>query len=433
MIDYKILLPIVIIILIVVGIIFFAYKEISTLKKHIKQINDNIQNNNSQIYTSVNECVNKIERISKTHISELQNINKLNAQYINTVNTVFHDSEESEGLSKNYVSPNNQDEHIATYHNEPNKNVCNDNVCENHNMIQNNKQTNDDKELYMSNDDSVKIPTYNPQQHGNIKTLPNYLNENYNKDDENEFNENEFDENEFDENDDVIEYDSEIKNTVENNDDNKNNKCNNEQIEHPIPIIPMYGKNILNNVLSSICEKNIDLMFDLYNVNNTKNNSQPIIERLETPTHCDNLSNQQTKTQLCKITPQNDIINDIINDTKDVINSNKDNISNCSLKSFKSNKSCKSSCSSKSEPILSKKISPNEDILSNNSNHSNNSNNSNQSNNSNKIILKSIDEYTYSELKQLAKKNNIPTSIKNEGKMRQYKKAELFEILSKIE
>lgn len=103
---------IIILLIPIMVLLYIAYmeysdsKEISDIKKSVQTLSEGVKAQNNAFSHNVNACIERIEKISKSHISELQTINKLNLQQINHMSTIKVDGDDvSEGLSNNYMSP----------------------------------------------------------------------------------------------------------------------------------------------------------------------------------------------------------------------------------------------------------------------------------------------------------------------------------------
>lgn len=340
MIDYKILFIIVPLVIIIV----FAYREISVLKQNINDLNSELKQQTSHISENVNQCIDRIEKISKLHISELQNINKINVQKINKINTIkqlTHDTDNfSECLSGNAMSPLESER--------------DDKKC---GFTENVSQHDDTNEPFVSNDD-VK------QKLENILDDPN-----------------------------IPVFDPEIH--LQNNDDSEFSD----------------DSNISENILDEF-EVNVELKQNI--------------------TH-----------------PKIELINDERKEISVPINlPDPDNVSTKSAKSSKSAESTKSDKSAKSTESgkstkSDKSTKSKESLKSNKSEKSNKSKESTKSSKSEEHTdidkskktrnetLKDMSEYTLIELKEIAKKRNISITFKSEGKTKQYKKSELYDLINK--
>lgn len=147
-INYKIILIIVAIVIIIV----LAYIEISSVKESLTVIDNKLKSQTSTITTDVSQCVDRIEKISKAHILELQNINKINSQQINKISSIYRETDnETEGLSRNYISPRE----VVELHEEKKE------IEEKPKINNDETKKEDDNEFYMSNDSS-KLPVYEP-------------------------------------------------------------------------------------------------------------------------------------------------------------------------------------------------------------------------------------------------------------------------------
>ena len=357
MFDYKIIffiIPLVIIVLL-------AYREINNLKQNISEINTEIKQQSVSISSNVNQCVDRIEKISKLHISELQNINKINSQRVNKVNNMCIESDnETEGLSRNYISPEceNQNHCITT----DNKDIA----------VQN-------KDLYLS--ESLKIPIYVPDD-----VLYDDLDDDNSNDDNNSSEDNKNDDCDDDENTNSVDVHAP---TVEN-------------IMKPT----QDGGNLLRSVLGLISMNDITNSF-------ANTNTRPIIEPVS-----ENTNDSQQKSS--EVNEQNDIT--------EIEDSNESQHSSGSIKSEHSNASTTTSKSERSNTSSSSKKSI-KSIRSEKSERSNVSIQSQKDMKCNNIIQKPVDDYTLQELKLIAKENGINITVKTDGKMRQYKKAELYDVL----
>jgi len=110
MFDSKILIVVVPLVMVAI-LTFFAYREISVLKENLLRIDTELKAQSTNASINIDQCVERIEKISKAHITELQNINKINSQKINKINHIHMETEETEGLSRNYISPDDNEEH----------------------------------------------------------------------------------------------------------------------------------------------------------------------------------------------------------------------------------------------------------------------------------------------------------------------------------
>lgn len=147
MFNYKIIIIVVLLII----LIYFAYTEYSYIHTSLNDIHLLLSKQNSDTCSHVEKCVNKIEQISKNHILELQNINKMNSQCINKMNKIELDVEnDSEGLSPK-VQPDTKEE-------------TNEKIAEKNedNETQENVAIVNKEDPYLSNDDELKLPIYKP-------------------------------------------------------------------------------------------------------------------------------------------------------------------------------------------------------------------------------------------------------------------------------
>ena len=111
--DYKIFFIIIALIIILV----LAYREINYLKQNITEINDTLKNQSDGVRSDVSNCVDRIEKISEKHITELQHLHQINNQQINKVHKLCHESESaSEGLSAKIPEKGLQNEIMKMYH-----------------------------------------------------------------------------------------------------------------------------------------------------------------------------------------------------------------------------------------------------------------------------------------------------------------------------
>ncbi len=321
MFDYKILfftIPLII-------ILVLAYREIYTLKQSISEIDTELKHQTTCIASNVNQCVERIEKISKIHINELQNINKLNNQKINKTKMIITEEMcETDGLSKNYMSPeNNIRERVHGTDDEQEKN------------------------LYDS-EESIQFPLYEPTNTSHV--------------------------------------------TEENSDA--------DDMDVDTPIIG--GTNIIGTLMKFVSANDIQVTPN--NINATK--THPIIEpvsdtisKVSTKSNTDNISSQteqSKKSMTSRISRKSK--SDTVNDTEQCV-------SERSSSSKKTQSSRKSNVSRKKSESVERHVQ-----------HDG---------------MKPITEYTLQELKEIAKTNGIPTTTKTDGKVRQYKKSEIYELLNK--
>lgn len=441
MFDYKIFLFIIPLVI----ILFFAYREISNLKQNIADINTELKQQSTTIASNVNQCVDRIEKISKIHITELQNINKINSQRINKISCICPESDnETEGLSRNYISPvddaspekEQSNAHIGGVADVPPEN----------------------NELYMS--ESIKLPVYDPNDPLVMKH----------------------------------EDMSESRQDQETETDDEQNNSDDEDNMVMLEDIPTF-----QNVSAPMPQINCGNMFDtvvrLVAMNDVTNTMQcsgspkhsPIIERLseQKDEHRSVLSSKSgSSPSVSSCSEQSSVCSDASHETDTTqssvsAKSIKSNASKKSVKSHASENSVKSNASKKSvkssvsenyvkSNVSAKSVKSHASEKSINSNVSKNSVKSNVSKKSVKsntsvkldipqetqpvpveapmpvavvdtqkqddgtVVPKSLDEYTLVDLKNLAKTHNVPIMAKVDGKLKQYKKAELYFMLKEI-
>lgn len=383
MFDYKIIFFIVPLIIVLI----LAYREINNLKQNIAEINAELKQQTTNISSNVNQCVDRIEKISKIHITELQNINKINTQRINKVNTVCIDSEnETEGLSRNYISPEGEHE---------------DNQCETSKKEQPKPiEKNNKNDLYMSSE-SIKLPIYEPE--GIL----------------------------YDDLDD--ESDDEQSTNVNHQQTQASNSFTVSNFEHcqENPV------NLFNTVLGIISMNDMAQN----NVDNVK--EHPIIEPVSehSSKHTQNDSIASTNDNKSDISEFNISDNEMGRAIMVDISDEKSSTSSLSRKSTSSKKSTTSTKSIKSmKSVTPLKVKQNEtqDILNNEKPiltkpvKKITGGKKSQRKEQTSIVKKTVDEYTLQELKSIAKENGIAITTKVDGKLKQYKKSELYDVLKKI-
>jgi hypothetical protein len=402
-------------------ILVFAYREIGTLKQHISEITAELKQQTTDISSNVNQCVERIEKISKIHITELQNINKINTQRINQINSVCAESDnETEGLSRNYLSPTGEEEHKVETKNQTVKkpeNTGQNNVLE--------KKIQRGGEPFMSSE-SVNLPIYEPEG-----VLYDDVDE---KDD---------DDSETSSCSDDDEYDgSEISSSCDNE-----NILNNLQGDN-IQIFGQYTNPI--NLFESVMGIKLVSMNDVVRTKMQQKNRpviEPVSEHSVEEVNCHMSELDTPDDELGKIIKSSTCCTDDFNSLtqKDIIfplttaisekeiTEVEECVSHRSSTSTKSKKSISSSPKKTMSPIVetvdvvetversekpTKAPTPiKKQISSKRKSHNE---------------LKSIDEYTLQELKTLAKNNDIPLATKVDGKPKQYKKLELYNMLKKI-
>lgn len=378
MFDYKIIFFIVPLIIVLI----LAYREINNLKQNIADINNELRQQTTNISTNVNQCVDRIEKISKIHITELQNINKINAQRINKVNTVCVDSDnETEGLSRNYISPEGE--------------------CEDKKKTHKTNEKNNKDDLYMSSE-SIKLPIYEPE--GKLY-------------DDLE------DEEDDDENDDGNDEQS---SNINKQQTQASNGFTVSNFEH--------SQENSNNLFSTVL--GIISMNDMAQNNMDHVKEHPIIEPVSehSSKHTHEISNEHINDNKSDISEFNISDNEM---GRAIMVDISDEKSSTTISSHKTTTSKKSSSRSSESTTHTKPNKTGETELVTKSTLTDSSKKTSGGKKSQRkaqksIVEKTVDEYTLQELKSIAKENGITITTKVDGKLKQYKKSELYDILKKI-
>ena len=144
MFDVKIIIVMVPLII----LLLLAYVEISDIKKNIKQLTSDVNNQTTNITQNVSRCVDRIEKISQSHISELQTIGKINLQQINRMSCIRVDDENNSEEMSNYLSPVEKESQLKP-DNAPNGNML---------PISEQRNTGVQKSIFLSDASSPKVP-----------------------------------------------------------------------------------------------------------------------------------------------------------------------------------------------------------------------------------------------------------------------------------
>jgi len=391
-------------------LLYFAYTEISGIKENMKSIAADVKNQTDSITQNVNQCVERIEKISQTHINEIQTINKINLQQINRMHSIRGDEDvETEGLSNNYLSPTMKEQIVKT---KPKINIIPKKVASPKRL----------DDLYLSDieDGKKSIPLEQivisdvvEKQPINVKPF--------------ELSRNDINTSQLLQNIPIY-TPQEIQN--DDSEDDESEECddeNEEEYDDSEDIDYQPNMNINMNELPEIQK-----IFEIFNnapIQLSKlRNSGPLIESIhsdiisEVQIKDQNISNHQdTQSSISsKVSEHLDILSNQLSQSEKIPDtvSVKSVSSHKSMQSIKSNTSVKSNKSSKlSIPLDIVE----QDVRSSKSNT--------QPITEIQPILKEFDAYNFKELQNIAKQHNIPLSDKIDGKTRLYKKQELYNIL----
>lgn len=374
-----------------VVLLFLAYNEISDIKKNVKLLTTELKSQTTNISQNVSQCVERIEKISQSHISELQTINKMNLQQINRVNCIRMEGEdESEGLSSNYMSPNEKD--IPVTHSRITREgttTRDEGIHTKNDLPLKSKQLDD---LYLSDDENKKTLPKNDEQ---VSEIPVYIPQGIPEPvDHNNTNEED--------------NDSESTGSVESAQDTSEFI---DDILHPTDNIHITPEHIisLNNIEQIAGLVGMSEIFGGSQTNvsggilhqNKLRGSGPIIEAIS-----DEESNKQSNVENI--------------DQNSEVSSHIDEIAE-SIKVPTPDKDVESIRSHTSK-VSKKTESHDESQDEEKSSHS-------KSTAEEKSVLLSIDEYKLKDLQELAKKKGIATFTKVDGKIKQYRKQELYNVL----
>jgi hypothetical protein len=400
MFDYKILLFLIPLVI----ILFFAYKEINTLKQNLEEINSRLRNHTTDISDNVNQCVDRIEKISKLHISELQNINKIQNQRINRISHVANDSDnETEGLSRPYISPNVFELSDTKPQKQLEKN------------IQQKEEGVDADRLYLSNgSDSVKIPIYtsNAQLYDDLEASSDDESDCSSSDDE------------------ESQYDSDSETTDSQYNENEIKEMEDDEMDSDF----MVTRNDLYQTLSK--SGFVDNIMSMFSMKEQEYKSHPIIESISDVDSVLEPVVEQVVEQVVDsvlepvVEPVVDSVLEPV--VEPVIESVLEPVVESVLEPVVESV-VESVLESVVEPVVESVLEPVvepvvesvlepvlEPVVSQ------------TPLNPNSVLKKTLDEYKLEELKFLAKKYKIPVMIKINDKMKIYKKAELYDLLKEI-
>lgn len=410
-----------------VVLLFLAYNEISDIKKNVKLLTTELKSQTTNITQNVSQCVERIEKISQSHISELQTINKMNLQQINRVNCIRIDGEdESEGLSSNYMSPNEKDipevavqghhltQEFAHKQTLPVTRDADLHMLESeklnvtHSRITRDGTTTKDgnaredvlpttqtskkqDDLYLSDDEHKKITQKSDEQ---VSQIPVYIPQGIpemSEQDDSESIESSQDTSEF------------IDDQLKQSKDDAYITPEDFAYNQTITAVPEKTEHIisLNNIEHFAGLVGMSEIFGGSTIlsQNTLHGTGPIIEAL---TDEEIVKNQSANIE---ITNPNTEVSSHIDEISEKI-------------SHVSNKKSEHDSSS----VLSQKSQLSKKSTSSQSSHSNHSEEE-------KSTLLDITEYTLKELQELAKQKGIVTSTKVDGKLKQYRKQELYNVL----
>lgn len=384
-----------------VVLLFLAYNEISDVKKNVKQLTLELKNQTSSITQNVSQCVERIEKISQSHISELQTINKMNLQQINRVNCIRVDGEdESEGLSSNYMSPNEKDnkeipnncipdqlgsdpiEHtnVACSGDIPEKSKSFGGATE---IVTHSKITKDGTTTCVKQQDTSdqKIRLLCQAQSTEDPEIPIYV-------------------------------PHEIQDVQEDSEESESDNDTSEFVEEPLNKPDNTPEHIISiNDIEHFA--GLVGMGEIFGDSKNKlHNSGPVIESIhseedEHTQSIEQISNNDTCSQNIDVSAHIDEVSNKISQHSSHDSENNHELAH-SHEEYPENPTVAHQTESESQP----------------SNHSEEP--------VNKIVpkLNSIDKYTLKELQEIAKQKNIAISAKVDGKMRQYRKQELYDVLS---